>query len=361
MAQPSRFEIYLESYPNDYKITSWNDVTITSQVSGYGITGCTTTMLKFTAFDSFAQVIGNNARVTIIDTLGAFVFPLFYVQSRSIKNKRCEFTCVDIMSNADDTFNTSWILDTVDNVDLGTVVDKIALQIGAAGAAYTIAGWREITENKMYSKTHFLNKSCRVILDEIAAALMGSWGIYDGQLLLVGMASGIARTVDIDTFTKIDLGNVQTVSGLEMTNSDNGDIFSFGNYSGKRFYISSYYADSNHSEALFNSINGYRYEAFSCSKCLVESFVYVNSFVRFMYSDDDFDVRLANNVTLKISGDKVYATFIRNSVSELEMPYKSLLQRDMEQKLQADKAVGTTTIESSGKIVFRNLNKTGVG
>jgi hypothetical protein len=200
-----------------------------------------------------------------------------------------------------------------------------------------------------YPVENYDGKTIQSILDEISTAFIGVWYINtNSELILVGFGSDYSNAFIARDHEKTYLNDEITVLGLEMTNSDTGEKWSFGNtdYSntGKVFRISSRYATEAIANAVWNRINGFQYQAWSCGTVVDTQggVPFTGAFAAF--TDENGNNLIANSVRYEISGQTLYASLSANDVSESEIEYKPKVDRELAKRVEYDKGMNDNSV-----------------
>lgn len=329
-------------------VAYFGNMVITSQCSGYGISGCLSTSFDVDVYDTVGTVKNTSKCAAVQLTGSGFTIPAFYISTREINGDVVRLHCLDRMMFVDQMCDIS-DFGTSTTISTSTVVASIASQCGFSSWGVSAAGFSALA---VLRKDDVYMQSCRDILDKIATACAGVWICTPaGVLTLVGFG-GSYYGANLTAHTAVTGGGSRTFTGVEMT--DGTDTYSSGSTSGKVLRISTPYASSDLAGLVYNgTVANYSYDEWACDKGLCGAYVGVPSTITFT----DNVTRGCNSVTLYPSSAGMYISCGHNRISESEWDYDGLLDRQIKNKIGVGDVVGGVALSKADSIVvFKNLN-----
>lgn len=328
-------------------------------VGGMGTSGCCSVQFEFDIYDAVGTLLDSIPKQAQVVLFGhGFVSQPFFINSRTSANHVCHCVCYDRICKTDKTFVNDIDFGTSETVSGDSVLNHIAEQCGFS----SYSGADGLSELK-FSKSDLENKTCRNLLDEITEALcsIAICGGVDGSVLCIacfGSYSLSSDNVTAEDYAEVDYRGKTTVSGLYMTSSETGEVFSFGDTSGYVIEIETRFANEALAQAVWGRVGGYVYKAWNCEKALCQSASQRMGAANFIRSG------VGNDPTL-ILGNPLFATdtefsfdstgiyFSGGAASFNDWQYETKLER---QKIGVDKWVGNSVTHSNGMREFRNEN-----
>lgn len=331
-------------------------------LDGFGESGVITEQFEFDLYDAtetYGTAILEGATAQLVET-NSYCLPskTYYIAKRSISKKVCHFTAYDVMSKSDRDFDPSGLSAFTDDegIPCGNVLEAVKTQCGFTSIAASGQGFDYIR----FKHNHVTNRTCREVLEMVAEAMCGVWlATYDDGAVLSCLGSPYDTTetsIDTTLYTEIDYQGRQKITGLMLTNSDTGNVnlLTTGEY-GVIISVDSplVAAGTNLDQTVWERINGYIYQAWHCDKAIIDGLACAASMIGFNGTD-----MLTNNVSLAVDSTGIYFSGGCDPQDEEQWRYREYLDRT---KIGIGKAVGNTTIDNNGDIVFKNLNNGGGG
>lgn len=338
----------------------FGNVRFSEAVSGFGTSGVSVGQLDVDVYDvngTYGEALLENATLQLVEA-NSYCLPskTYYICKRSINNKVCHFVAYDIMHRVDDTFDTSGILyyDDKNAIPCGNVMEGIKSQCGFTGIFFSGAGANLIT----FKLEQLTNKSHRAVLEMVAEAMAGVWiAEYDNSIVLSCLGAEYDPSygiIDAPHYSEIEYQGRQKITGIVFANPDTGvvNILQTGEYGIILNIESPFVGNTALDGAVWERVQNYIYQAWSCEKALVDGLVLASSVVGF----GGTDMRV-NNVSVDVDSTGIYFSGGCVPQDEEQWKYHEYLERT---KVGIGKAVGNTVIDSNGTIRFVNRNKEGV-
>lgn len=317
-----------------------------------------------------AELFPAGALVTVECSNGTEI-PNYYVSSRSYSSDRINFTCIDRSYTVDRKFEmpSGKYTDVYD--DNGNVVYSYALIADVMSSILTVCGYSGYSDISgiltnivpKINKDKLDGRSCRDILDELTrtcasfAMVQGDTGTSDmrGILVFIPMNAGAASVYTADTgkYSKVCLGGIKTVNGVEMT--DGSKTYSAGSASSPFgiLAIDTPFASNAAAGAVYGILKDYKYRAWECEKMLLDSFIPLPSSI-ITFPEGELYV---NHCTVSLTSSGIYASMGRNAVSEDEIGYLNSTERAINQRYRLGDVKKNTVIDDDGiQLVFENKN-----
>lgn len=345
-----------------YGVTHFGNMIFYQSISGLGTSGVVSKRFEFDILDeygTFSEADLDNAPVTLSHYGGSAEFvgeiPTYYIMKRTISDNKCHFVCYDKLAMTDRKFDPSSLTFTDGKIPVDNVLSAAFSQCEIYDYGYSDSTGKEYI---YFTESQLRNCTCRNILEDIATAMCGVW-ICDasGKAILSTFGNSSGNTVkDIvysEDYAAIERNGIQKITALIMTNSETGEAFIHGVVGdGITLDISTPFACYELSYAVWSRAGNYNYVAWNCKAAKVKGFAFSTMLIRF--GDESSYTQLsANKVQLKADSTGVYFSG-GNPAQDKE--YKPYLDRE---KISVAKNIGSTAIERSGRIVFRNLNSGG--
>lgn len=362
------YEWYLK-VNNQVVLEPFGGLKFTHSLSGFGTSGVVTGQFEFDIYDEYgiygmALLEGAPAQLFCATNTGLFS-RVYYISKRSISKGVCHFTAYDL-KGLDEEFDTSVLLadmweERIGYIPIGNVLSAVKDQ---CGFKYINSGYDGM-ENIRFTKEMLAGKTCRGVLEMVSTAMCGVWfnsgggGVEFVCLDKNKMAyyfSGICTE-----YSEIDYQGQQRITKLIAVNTDTGRTVE--HFSGKYGTVikieSPFVACENGTDGyVWKRIQDLVYQGWKCDKALMDtnkSALVLNSVSSYYTFGDDLQL-LANQITIDVDSTGIYFSGGADPQSDEVWNYDNYLTRT---KISMDKLVGNTRIESSGRIVFVDLNKEG--
>lgn len=328
-------------------------------VSGLGTSGCYSVQFEFDIYDAVGTLCDNIPKLAEVTLSGAgFVSQPFFINRRTSANHVCHCVCYDRICMTDRAFVNGFDFNTHETVDGYDVLESIAEQCGFS----SYSGAEGLSELK-FQKKDLENKTCRNLLDEITEALcaIAICGGVDGSVLYIacfGSYSLSSDNVTSENYSVVDYRGMTAVSGLFMTSSKTGEIFSFGDTSGYVIEIETRFANAALAQAVWGRVNGYIYKSWNCKKALCISASQRMGAVNFSRIGFENDPSLILRNPLFATDTEFYFDstgiyFSGGAAAFNDWQYETKLERS---KIGIGKLVGNSVIHSNGMKEFINEN-----
>lgn len=324
---------------------------------GYGTSGVCMSELTFDipVSDYGFQDIPPSAAVTfqMVGAGGAPVTfaPTFYIYSRSKKGSVISFKCYDRMiwteqkiTMSEEGFNAFAVNDMIESQ---YVVQHIASQCGFSGFGISASGGADKFIPTVYMpKEDVLAQNCGQILNSVSEAWCGFFKVNNNNSLLF-IPFGYTHDPGNTAFkhTAISTGSVKgPITQVIMSNGT--DTFISGNSGADIFNtlkISSKYASAAIASIIRDRLQGFVYEAWECSKCILNdssSAIEINAGIAF----GDGTERVANYITKIPTPAGILLSCGSNDVSETEFDYTGALSREIEKRIADGEKLGNNII-----------------
>ena len=344
-----------------FGVQHFGNMVFSQSVSGFGTPGVISKRFEFDIIDelgTFSEADLDNASVILTHSESdKFIgqIPVYYIMKRTISDNKLHFICYDKLAMTDRRFDASSLKFTDGKVPLDDVLSEAFLQCGIYDFDYLD---RTGTDYIKFTEEQLKNCPCRNILEDVATAMCGVW-ICDASekavLSTFGRVSedsfkGIVYSYE---YANIEKNGMQEVTALIMTNCDSGEAFAYETgKNGITLEISTPFACNELSAAVWSRVNSYSFFAWNCKSAKINEFAFSTMPIQFSNEASYTQLTISK---VNISADSTGVYFSGGNPAR-EKEYKPYLDRE---KISIAKNIGSTAIERSGRIVFRNLNSGG--
>jgi hypothetical protein len=318
-------------------LQQYNNMKLSSNVSGYGQSGCITAAFDFTAYSESPAAERAEVVLSCTTTGHVMTMPKFYISSRQIDGDVCNYHCLDGMVRAEEPFDSSGLTyDENNTVATSSVLSALVTQCGYDSRT-TTGGASPDSKVPYMNKDDVENKTCRAILDDLSAACCGVWriirtGAYAEVLDFATFGTLPTAVVSVDKYTKIDTTGTKHYDGVRVTDGENTYTVGSVGASDIVLKINTSFATQALANYIWQQIgSSYYYNSWKCEKALVDSYIPAVSAISF--TDGATSVsRDCNYISLYPTASGLYASLGANAVTEDEWDYSSSVDRKLDKK-----------------------------
>ncbi len=301
-------------------------------------------MVTIPTWEYESWYIPPNAKVVLSCGYGYTFTPAFYIMSRSKKGGCVSFKCGDRMIFTDQTAVIDDGKYTDGKIESQWLVQSIASQCGFN--SWGIGGTITEVPNVYIAKEYISGKSCRSLLEAVSAAWCGYFKTSnDNTLMFIPFGSkyylgsqALNHAAVVEGGSKGPIECVIMSNGTEtfISGSENTDMF-------KTIKLSSDFASQELAGQILKRIKNYTYEAWSCSKCIIDyglGDVEIDAEINFA----DGNTRIANYIEKIPTAAGIFCRCGRNDVTESEFDYTGALSREIQKRIADGEKLGNGTM-----------------
>lgn len=330
----------------DNEIINFGGLKITQSADGYGTSGVCTSELMVTipTWEYESWDIPPNAKVVLSCGYGYAFAPTFYIMSRSKKGGCVSFKCGDRMIFTDQQAVISDAQYTDKKIESQWLVQAIAAQCGFNG--WGIGGTVTEVPTVYLTKEYISGKTCRNLLETVSAAWCGYFKVSNGNVLIFipfgskyhlgSQALNHATVVEGGSKGPIECVIMTDGTKTYISGNENADMF-------RTIKLSSDFATQELAGQIFKRIKDCTYEAWSCSKCIIDyglGDVEIDAEINFA----DGSTRIANYIEKIPTAAGIFCKCGRNDVTESEFDYTGKLSREIQKRIADGEKLGNGTM-----------------
>lgn len=310
-------------------------------------------------FDNYSEALLAGASARLHEANGAFLpSQEYYISKRSVDNHICHFVAYDIMSKTDMPFDASgfeiYFERGHETIDCDSVMNAIKGHCGFESIGYSDSfGIEDIN----FTQEQLLDKTCRQLMETVAAAMCGCWTAFGGDgrsVRLNCFGTTPAAVTTVQDYAEINMQGKQKITRLVVTDSESGETSESltGEY-GTVFAVETPF--SNAAKKAWRRVQDKFYTAWSCEKAiLTDPTPDIPAFTVMTFGEQEL---MATSFTISVDSTGVYFSGGSDPQDEEQWRYEDYFQRQLNERVQIGKAVGNTIISENGDIILRrNLN-----
>lgn len=311
-------------------IPYFNNISVSEQLNGLGISGIMTGTLDITIPADYAEVFPSRSEVILqgSDGINAVSFPKYYISTRSVSdNGSCTLHCVDGSAKAETVINDDTLTYNDDGlVEISTALLHIKSQCGFSGSISVYGA--ELTPYMSRDKIH--GRSGRAILEELSEVWCGYWRIDNEDNVIFCRPEQAVSSANVNFYAPIVRYGYREYQSVSM--SDNDEIYAEGGEAEYCLRIETEYASQEAAGAAYTRFSGYKYVMWGCSMCRLPNYYPVGTEFLFEEEERPLGYYLCNRIVIYPCASGIYADTGRNVISEDEWAYKSYTERKLDKK-----------------------------
>ncbi len=345
-----------------------SNLKFTQQTNSFGEKGFSIGSFEFDIFDTtglYRTAIMNKNTVRLREKNSrCYPSKTFYIAKRLVNNNVCSFTAYDILSQTEKAFDSTSLglfFDRGEKAPCGNVLSAVCSQCGISGGATSSGDGFEYIN---FAPEHVKDKSCADILEMVSEAMCGVWvANHFDQIVLSCLGeeydTSLHGFISSQKYSELIHQGRQQIARLICTNSDTDKKADYGFITaGTVIEAESPFlvADTPLDGIVCSRIRNYVYSAWNCKKAIINEIIYSMTKIEFGTEEWEKEKLHVKKAVINVDNTGIYFSGGTDPRSDEEWNYDEYLQREVDTKVQYDKAAGNVCISKENGIRFINKN-----